>query len=134
MPHVLAKPDDYLDKAYKNDAGETHCVEFVRQTLSLPHTSMWIEGTKVTEGATIARGTAIATFVNGKYPQTGSTGKHAAIYLEQNKVGIVVLDQWKAQGSVKKRTIKFTPTKPGLSNDGKAFSIIEIGEAKPPQK
>jgi hypothetical protein len=124
--HVLEKPDDHVGKAYKNDKGNTECVEFIKQTLKAPATSHWKEGTKVTKGdTTIVRGTAIATFVDGVYPQTGSTGKHAAIYLGQDAMGIIVLDQWRSQGEVRKRTIKWVPTSKGLSNDGTAFSVIE---------
>jgi len=46
----------------------------------------------------MAPGTAIATFVGGRYPQAGTTGMHVAIYLGQNAEGIQVLDQWRAQG------------------------------------
>jgi len=79
----------------------------------------------VKSGVALTAGTAIATFINGKYPQVGSTGKHAAIYLGQNAIGIQVLDQWATQGSVQPRIIKWKPTSPSLSNDANAFSVIE---------
>ncbi len=132
MPHVLTpKPGQTLTQSYAgigypNAQGNTECVDFIQQTLSAPPTGLWREGKKVTQGdLTITPGTAIATFVNGKYPQTGTTGKHAAIYLGQNSLGIQVLDQWRAQGKVEPRTIKWKPTSPGASNDGNAFSVIE---------
>ena len=80
---------------------------------------------KTGERDPVARGTAIATFVDGAYPQIGNTGKHAAIYLGQNSEGIQVLDQWKDQGMVKPRTIPWIPRKLGLSNNGNAFSVID---------
>lgn len=130
MPFVLSDPEGHIGKAYKNSSGNAECVEFIQQTLKLPPTSLWVEGAKVTKGTcTAARGTAIATFVGGRYPQIGTTGKHAAIYLEQNEAGIVVVDQWRAQGQVKKRTIRFESKSPSLSNRGDAFSIIEIAKA-----
>jgi len=50
-------------------------------------------------------GTVIATFdAKGNYP-TDAKGRHAAIYLGHNSKGIRVLDQWKAQGRVRERTI-----------------------------
>lgn len=126
MPYKIENPEQSEEKAYANKDGNTECVEFVRQTLNLPHTSLWKEGKKVTKGdLTIMKGTAIATFVDGKYPQTGNTGKHAAVYLGQDETGIIVLDQWRNQGKVKKRTIPFKPRRSGLSNDGNAFSVIE---------
>jgi hypothetical protein len=126
MAHILSEPEKHVGKGYLNSKNHAECVEFIQQTLKAPTTALWREGTKVTKGDTsIARGTAIATFVDGKYPQVGSTGKHAAIYLTQNGNGLVVLDQFRKQGMVKERTIKFKPTMPGLSNDGNAFSVIE---------
>lgn len=128
--HILANPTTFKGQAFPNANGDTQCVEFIKQTLKAPATSLWKEGKKVVKGdQTIPSGTAIATFVNGAYPQAGSTNKHAAIYLGQNSLGIEVLDQWKPKDgkvqSVAPRTIKFKPTTPGLSNDGNAFSVIE---------
>ncbi len=132
MEHIL-KPESgktleqsYAGTSYTNAKGNAECVEFIQQTLKAPQTKFWIEGRKVTkDGPVLPIGTAIATFVDGKYPQTGSSGKHAAIYLGQDATGIQVLDQWRAQGEVRRRTIRWTPTKSGLSNDGNAFSAIE---------
>ncbi len=133
MPHIL-KPDagktledTYVGKAYRNEKGNTECVEFVKQTLAAPPTALWKEGDKVQKGdKSILTGTAIATFVGGTYPQTGTSGKHAAIYIDQDGSGIIVLDQWRTQGSVQRRTIRWDPSDPkNLSNNGKAFSIIE---------
>jgi hypothetical protein len=132
VPHIL-KPDPgktledtYAGLAYKNDKGNTECVEFIKQTFDGPPTSLWREGDKVEKGnKSVLTGTAIATFIKGKYPQTGSSGKHAAIYLDQDGTGIIVLDQWRTQGSVAKRTISWNPRDSNLSNDGNAFSVIE---------
>jgi hypothetical protein len=133
VPHIL-RPDSgktleesFAGKGYPNDKGNTECVEFIKQTLTAPPTKLWREGDKVTQGnRSILAGTAIATFVKGEYPQIGSSGKHAAVYLDQDGSGIIVLDQWRTQGSVRKRTIRWNPTDPpNLSNNGKAFSVIE---------
>ncbi len=101
-----------------------------KKTLLAPTTLAWIEGNKVKklvngEQDPFPKGTAIATFIHGKYPQHGNTGKHAAIYLGQNGEGIQVMDQWKAQGKVLPRTIPWVARRPGLSNAGNAFSVIE---------
>jgi hypothetical protein len=132
MVHVLKpKPGKTLQQSYEgigyvNNQGHAECIEFIVQTLGGPATSGWREGKKVTKGDfTILPGTPIATFVNGRYPQTGSTGKHAAIYLGQNVDGIQVLDQWRSQGVVKQRTIWWNSGSTSPSNDGKAFSVIE---------
>lgn len=124
-PHILQKPEGYVGKAFVNEKGNAECVEFIRQTLKAPPTALWKEGKKVTKGDTsILRGAAIATFVNGVYPQSGISGMHAAIYLGQSATGIEVLDQWRAQGMVKARTIRWDGG-PSLSNTGTAFSVIE---------
>lgn len=130
MPYMLkVKEDDVFEEGkYKNTKGNTECVEFVRQTTDAPSTTLWKKGKKITDLAngSIKRGTAIATFDdNGKYPTDG-LGKHAAIYLEHDSKRIVVLDQWKAQGVVKRREIKFGKAKgTSRSNDADTFYIIE---------
>jgi hypothetical protein len=132
VPHVLRpRPGKTLEQSYKgigytNKEGHAECVEFIRQTLGAPSTPHWRAGKKIVKGdLTISIGTAIATFVNGKYPQDGSTGKHAAIYLGQTAEGILVLDQFKKQGAVQPRTIYWVSRTPGASNDGNGFSVIE---------
>lgn len=130
MSHVLARPESYGGRSFPNTQGHTECVEFIKQALGGPVTSSWREGAKVVKLGpramdTLAKGTAIATFVAGRYPQHGNTGMHAAIYMGQNAQGIQVLDQWRAQGRVLLRTIPWQPHRPGLSNDGSAFSVIE---------
>ena len=130
MPRTLPAPEAYRSRSFQNKEGHTECVEFIKQALNAPPTAVWREGAKIVRsppGTTdpIPKGTAIATFVSGRYPQQGNTGKHAAIYLGQNGEGIQVLDQWRAQGKVLPRTIPWTPRRPGLSNDGNAFSVIE---------
>ncbi|HSD36567.1 MAG TPA: BPSL0067 family protein [Rhodocyclaceae bacterium] len=130
MPHILSNPSIYKSRSFANASGNTECVEFIRQTLNAPPTANWRAGTQISRLAggvkdPVASGTAIATFVGGSYPQHGSTGKYAAIYINQNTEGIQVLDQWRAQGQVLPRTIPWKPRRAGLSNDGNAFSVIE---------
>ena len=125
MPHVLSNPESTIGRSYLNAGGHAECVELVRQTLHAPPTALWKEGKKVSSSdTTISKGTAIATFVNGKYPQNRSTGMHAAIYVGQNAIGIQVLDQFRGQPIVKPRTIRWNGG-PSLSRNGSAFSVIE---------
>jgi hypothetical protein len=76
----------------------------------------------------IKRGTAIATFVNGKYPRK-KHGNHAALYVSQDDEGITVVEQFRGV-SAQERKLKFLgKTKDGYvnpSNNGDAFSIIEL--------
>jgi hypothetical protein len=105
----------------------TECVAFLQTALvGIPGTTAWKEGRKVTKGdGTILPGTAIATFVDGKYPGPGRD-KHAAIYLGQDAEGIQVLDQWAKQGKVLKRTIRWlVPVGTGIQNDATKYSVIE---------
>lgn len=131
MPYVCNDPDSYLTKVI----GNGQCVVFVQTATGAPQTLAWTEGKKIKKGdAPLPKGTAIATFINGKYP-SHTTGNHAAIYIGQDDQGIQVYDQWatkdKATGEIKYqpvhlRTIGFHAA-PGcsLSNDGNAFSVIQ---------
>lgn len=130
MPYLMKSHEgDVLGKKkYINAAGETQCVEFVRKAAGAPPTSHWKPGTKITSAGpgSIARGTAIATFVGGKYP-TDQLGKHAAIYLSHDNHGIQVLDQWNGEPyEVAPRTIRFNePPGTKRSNEGNWFYVIE---------
>lgn len=82
MPYHLSVAEHAVkgSKIYKNAAGHTECVEFVRQTTRAPHTTQWKPGIKVLTAAqgAIARGTVIAAFdESGHYP-TDALGKHQA--------------------------------------------------------
>ena len=137
MPYTLQLPSGVtgqtLEEAYAGKgytvpgANGTQCVSFLKATipaLAGKTTRMWVKGDDVKQGTALDAGTAIATFVNGAYPQN-ATG-HAAVYLGQNNAGIQVLDQWASQGKVLQRTIRWTPLRPGdIVNDANAFSVIE---------
>ena len=130
-PYVCQNPDSYLTKV----VGNGQCVVFVQVAAGAPVTHAWKEGKKIHKGgAPLPKGTAIATFIEGKYP-SHTHGNHAAIYIGQNAEGLQVYDQWaskdKATGAIKfqpvhARTIHFHVLPGGsLSNNGNAFSVIE---------
>lgn len=130
MNRVLANPDACSGRSYANSKGNTECVEFIKQTLAAPGTSAWREGTKLKKLAAgerdpLTEGQPSQLSSVADTPQMGNTGMHAAIYLGQNADGIQVLDQWRRQGKVLPRTIPWKVRRPGLSNDGNAFSAIE---------
>jgi hypothetical protein len=105
------------------EVGNGQCVAFVKEASGAPQSSLWKEGEKVRD-ADIQSGTAIATFIDGVYPNHPH-GNHAAIYVEQSDSGIVVWDQWSGQ-PVHKRTLQFKGAGDhDLSNNGDAFSVIE---------
>lgn len=75
--------------------GSRQCVALVQEYAGAPITSAWRQGEAVFGNITLKPGTAIATFVDGRYPNRAH-GNHAALYLRQASNGIFVADQWKA--------------------------------------
>lgn len=126
MAYVYDKAEEL---AGKTPVGTKQCVALVKEYAGAPQTSLWKEGARVKGDKTLKKGTAIATFVDGKY-QNRSTGNHAALYLSQDAAGIWVIDQWSTSGTIRKRQLSFRGTKPdgtyvNPSNNGDAFSVIE---------
>jgi hypothetical protein len=115
-------------------SGDT-CVALIRSSVpGLRGTSPsgWRQGAPVVGGARIARGTAIATFDNGRYANRQGFD-HAAIFLEYAGTGIWVLEQrpGSAQGTVQRSFIAggHAGSDGEFSNPGNmaaAFSVIEL--------
>ena len=85
----------------KVDSGE--CARLVQVYVpQVGHTSTWRPGERVPDvlarGGKIPPGTAVATFVNGRYPTAGH--RHAAFYegpalnTDGSLHGIILIDQW----------------------------------------
>lgn len=129
MSYVYSKVDD-LEGTDK--VGSKQCVALLQHYAELPNTSMWKEGKPVFGNSLLAKGTAIATFMDGKY-LSHSTGNHAAFYLSQDPNGIWVMDQWandKTKPKVSKRYIrkKGKLSSGGYvdpSNNAESYSVIE---------
>lgn len=114
---------DIEHKKLGKSVGSGECVALVQNWTAAPNTSLWTQGIQVRgNDHLIQKGTCIATFVDGKYPNHAS-GNHAAIYIGQDASGIQVIDQWHGQSS-HRRTIRFEGRQGG-SNDGDAFYVIE---------
>lgn len=94
MPHVYREVDSLWHKPL---AGSGSCVDLIKTYvpgLIGKSTLTWRQGENVMESRkTILRGTAIATFENGRYPRRGHDN-HAAIVLSVIPGGIWVMDQW----------------------------------------
>lgn len=115
----------------KHLVGTHSCASLVQYYTRVGKAENWREGDRVRGHKTIKRGTAIATFVDGRYPNK-SSGNHAALYVSQDDNGIWVIDQWEG------KTAPFTKRRLGFmgkngdgtykdpSNNGDAFSIIEL--------
>ena len=96
MPYVLLDLTTLEDKPVLGDGNCVMIVKMAVPGLIDRPTSQWREGRKVVGSTGIARGTAIATFENGRYPNR-SSGNHAAIFLSYAGASIWVLDQWKTK-------------------------------------
>jgi hypothetical protein len=128
MPYTYSKVSELEDK---DMVGSHQCVALVQEYGGAPVTRAWRQGDAVVGNKSIKKGTAIATFVDGKYPNK-STGNHAAFYLSDGIGGIYVMDQWKTKkgGKISSRFIrsrgkdkKGNFIRPGENAD--AYSIIE---------
>ena len=74
--------------------GSHQCVALVQEYAGAPTTPQWRQGELVVGNTMLRPGTAIATFVDGRYPNN-SHGNHAALYVRQGIGGIWIADQWK---------------------------------------
>jgi hypothetical protein len=103
--------------------GSGQCPGIVQHHGGLPLVRTWFEGPKVKGTPAIPYGTAVATFVAGKYPNW-QHGNHVAIYIDQDPAkGVLVFDQWTGQPAGY-RWMKFGDGVKDRSNDGAALSII----------
>lgn len=109
--------------------GSHSCAALVQGTLPIGRADTWRAGTPVRgNGHLIKKGTPIATFVDGYYPNR-DTGNHVAYYLEQSRTHLHVIEQFKGLSAVQSRWMRFGPrnpdgTYPNASNNGSAFSVI----------
>lgn len=74
MSYIYSKVDD-LDA--QPVVGSHQCVALVQIYAGAPATTTWKSGAPVVGNKSLKKGTAIATFVNGRYPNKGH-GNHAA--------------------------------------------------------
>lgn len=126
MPYLYAEAESLVKLPV---VGTKQCVALIKQYAKAPPTAMWKEGKAVKGNSFLTKGAAIATFVDGKYPNHGS-GNHAAFYVSQDAIGIWVVDQWSTSKTIQYRRLAFKgKSKDGgfisPSNNGDAFSVIE---------
>jgi len=125
-PFVFPDDPDSLEGAKPKGSGQ--CAALVQTTIPIGLTKTWREGIRVQgNGLLIKKGTAVATFVDGYYPNNDHDN-HVAYYLEQNLSGVTVMDQWVGK-EVSSRLMKFgSKRSDGLyndpSNNGAALSVI----------
>lgn len=116
------------------------CVALIQHYTSAPHTVHWRAGAQILDAPTaLMPGTAIATFVDGRYPQTGKGTRHAAFFLHYGPFGkdgkpqgIWIMEQYTypQTRTIQARYIKRRGKNPdgswsSPSNNADAFFVIE---------
>jgi hypothetical protein len=129
VPYVYSEVDALEGKPL---VGSHQCAVLVQHYAKAPLAAQWSEGEVVKGNMKIAKGTAVATFVNGNYPNSAKDN-HIAFYIRQDAVAIYVMDQW--AGDKRKTAISSRPMysqgkdRQGKfkdpSNNGDALSVIE---------
>ncbi len=85
--------------------GDAECVTLIKTYTRAGWTGRWRQGASVVGDRALTPGTAIANFVNGKWPGKAH-GNHSAFYLGQVADGIYILDQWPGKPKIGKRFIR----------------------------
>jgi len=100
---------------------QQECVSFTKTFSGAPCTACWQAGRSVA-GNNIPSGTAIATFVNGRYP-LGNVAKNSGIYLYPGPDGsIIIIDQWPGHPAQARQVNPGGAN--GRSNDANGYSTI----------
>lgn len=133
MPYIYRQVSSL---AGNQKVGSTQCVALVQFYAGVPHHSNWKQGAGVIGNREIIPGTAIATFIRGRYPSRPH-GNHAAFFLRHDADGFWVIDQWKDRPgqtprNIEARYIRSRHVKqsadgswPYASDNADAFSVIE---------
>lgn len=117
------------------------CVALVQVYAEAPHSSNWKQGERVVESRGLRAGTAIATFVNGRFPRAQALRRHAAFFLRYgprdasgNAVYFWVIEQYNHPPikKIQARQLKMRAgaqradgSWPEASNNPDAFFVIE---------
>ena len=138
-PHAY---DSVLKDKVTGETIGTQCVALVQQgpaaigSSNPPGTSLWRQGIQVHGAAqnAIAKGTVIATFINGYYPT--SAPRHAAVYLSHDDKSIRVIDQWASKTTASdSRPLTFRPLPEDRAlgqqdvNNGELYYVVELTPA-----
>ena len=123
MSYVYSKAAELKGKPL---VGSRQCVALVQKYAGAPVTSRWHQGETVLGNSQLKVGTAIATFVNGRYGNRPH-GNHAALYLRQGIDGIYVVDQWKADNKTS-ISVRFIRAK-GKDKNGHFFHPSDNADA-----
>ena len=124
-----------VDSLQRSDIiGDGNCVLLIKHYIPQFRnisTQSWRQGEHVMSTTKpIARGTAIATFEHGRYPNR-PRGNHAAFFMARVNDTLWVMEQWKGMTEVRSRYLIMKPQKPDgtwfdPSNNASAFYLIEL--------
>jgi hypothetical protein len=124
----------------KPKVGTTECVALVETYAHIPNHQSWTSGDGVLGNSSLLPGTAIATFVHGRY-LSHAGGNHAAFFLRHTPNGFVIMDQWRddrpgsenKKPTISSREIRCKQKKPhqdgswpDASNNAYAYAVIEL--------
>lgn len=134
----IGKILDLIHPSNPGPIGNGECVVACRQFSKAPPHWMWTAGEKViiivngteANNPKVAPGTAIATFVNGRYPGNNDPHKNSGIYLgpglTTNSGGFRILDQWPGSPGPRPRDIIFRGSSPDRSNNANDYYVIIV--------
>lgn len=126
-PFIYPRNVDLLEGAKPLGNGE--CAALVQHSQPIGKAATWREGIGVKgNDHLIKKGTAVATFEDGFYPNR-RYDNHVAYYLSQDANGITVMDQYGGKDDISSRVMRFRGKRSnGLyndpSNNGDALSVI----------
>jgi hypothetical protein len=122
--HVLKDPDSYIGSIdYANADGHYECAAFPQNKLvaAAPVTATWRLGAHVEPRTTIAKGTWVATFLDGKYQG------HVGAFVSMDVDGaLTLIDQFRPRNRVDKTTyhVKKQPFTGKISNDPSKYYVV----------
>ena len=133
MPYIYPGVDSLLKQPFIKDGDCVDLIKALVPGLIGKSTTSWKQGENLMEarraGKTVPRGTAVATFENGRYPQkcsgnyngTRQSCRHAALLLRVDPSGIWVMDQYKGDNNrlfIFHRLIRLPPPREQKFADG----------------
>jgi hypothetical protein len=89
----------------RDKVGNAECVTLIKAYTKAGWTGGWRQGASVMGNRALPQGTAIANFVDGKWPGKAH-GNHSAFYMGQVSDGIYILDQWPGKPKIGKRFVR----------------------------
>jgi hypothetical protein len=115
----------------KNSKNRAECVELVRSVQLddgqyVPPSWTWRQGDSVLGNRNIRWGTAVATFENGRFRGTRSTGQHSGFFLEHSLdgQGFKILEQFPGLRTIQIREIRPKGGRSDPPNNANCFSVI----------